>query len=73
MLTLFVSIIPLKEKKTEMLINAYMKYIHAVDGGSKFIISDNGKEFSSASKAYISDQLGFTKVYIQLFHHVLTW
>ena len=26
--------------------------------------SDNGKEFSNASMAYIADQLGFTKVYI---------
>ena len=27
------------------------------------VSSDNGKEFSSASMAYIADQLGFTKVY----------
>ena len=29
----------------------------------KFILSDNGREFSSASMAYIAAQLGFTKVY----------
>ena len=46
-----------------MVINAYVKYIYADKGGSKFILSDNGKEFSNASMAYIADQLGFTKVY----------
>ena len=45
------------------MINAYIKYVYADKGGSQFILSDNGKEFSSASIAYIADQLGFTKVY----------
>ena len=40
-----------------------MKYIYADKGGSKFILSDKGKEFSSPSLSYIADQLGFTKVY----------
>ena len=62
-LTSFVNIIPIKDKKTEMVINVYVKYIYADKGGSKFILSDDGKEFSSASMAYIADQLGFTKVY----------
>ena len=63
MLTLFLSIIPIKDKKTESVINAYIKYIYENNGRSKFILSDNGKEFSCASMAYIADQLGFTKVY----------
>ena len=63
MLTLFVNIIPIKDKKTETVINAYIKYIYADKGGSKFILSNNGKEFCSASMAYIAYQLGFTKVY----------
>ena len=63
MLTLFVNIIPTKDKKTEMVINAYIRYTYADKGRSKFILSDNGKEFSSASMAYIADQLGFIKVY----------
>ena len=62
MLTSFVSIVPIKDKKTETMINAYIKYIYADKGRSQFILSDNGKEFSSASMAYIVDQLGFTKV-----------
>ena len=62
MLTSFVHIIPIKDKKTEMVVNAYIKYVYADKGGSKFILCNNGKEFSSASMAYIADQLGFTKV-----------
>ena len=63
MLTSFVSIIPIKDKKTETVINTYIKYIYADKDGSKFILSDNGKEFFSASVAYTVHQLGFTKVY----------
>ena len=63
MLTSFKNINPIKGKKTETVINAYMKYTYADKGRSKFNLSDNGKEFSSASMAYIVDQLGFTKVY----------
>ena len=43
MLTSFVSIILIKDKKTETVINAYIKYIYADMGGSTFILSDNGK------------------------------
>ena len=57
------NIIPIKDKKTETVINAYIKYTYAGKGGSKFILSDSRKEFSSASMAYIADQLGFNKVY----------
>ena len=63
MLTSFVSIVPIKAKKTETMINAYVKYIYSDKGRSQFILSDNKKEFSIASMAYIADQLGFTKLY----------
>ena len=46
-----------------MVINAHIKYIYADKARSKFILPDNGKESSSASMAYIADQLGFTKEY----------
>ena len=45
------------------MLNAYIKYTYADKGRSKFVLSDNGKEFSSASMAYIAGQLGLTKVY----------
>ena len=38
MLISFVSIIPIKDKKTETVINAYIKYTYADKGGSKFIL-----------------------------------
>ena len=63
MLTPFVNIIPIKDKKTEMEMNAYTKYIYTDKDESKFILSDNGREFSIASMAYIADQLGLTKMY----------
>ena len=63
MLISFISIVPIKDKKTETLINAYIKYIYADKDRSQLILSDNGKEFSSASMAYIADQLWFTEVY----------
>ena len=62
-LTSFVRTVPIKDKKTEIVINAYVKYIYADKGESQFILSDNGKEFSSASKAYVVDQFGFNKMY----------
>ena len=43
MLTTFVNIIPSKDKKTEMVISAYIKYIYADKGRSNIILSDNGK------------------------------
>ena len=39
MLTSFVNIIPIKDKKIEMVINAYIKYIYADKGGSKNVSS----------------------------------
>ena len=32
-------------------------------GGSKFILTNKGGEFSSEVMSYVTDQLGFTKVY----------
>ena len=72
MLTSFVNIIPIKDKKTELVINAYIKYINADKGGSKFILSDNGKEFCSASMAYIADQLGSLNCLSHRIHHIQT-
>ena len=59
----FVSIVHIKDKKTETLLNAYIKYIYADKGRFQFILSCKRKEFSSASMAFIADQLGFIKVY----------
>ena len=43
MLTSFVNCIPIKDKKTEMAINAYIQYIYADKGRSEFILFNNAK------------------------------
>ena len=63
MLTLFVDVIPIEDKRTETVIKAYIKYVYANKGGSKFILTDRGGEFSSEAMSYIAEQLSFTKVY----------
>ena len=62
-LTSFVEVIPIEDKKTEAIIIAYLKYVYTDKGGSKFILTDRGGEFSSEVMSYIADHLGFTKVY----------
>ena len=63
MLTLFVEVIPIDNKKTDTVIKTYIKYVYTDKGGSKFILTDRGSEFSSEAMSYIADQLGYTKVY----------
>ena len=63
MLTSFVEIIPIEDKNTKTVIKAYFKLIYSDKGGSKFILTDRGGEFSSEVMSYIADQLVFTKVY----------
>ena len=67
MLTSFVEVIPVEDKKTETVIKAYIKYVYADKGGSKFILTDRGGKFSSEAMIYITEQLGFTKVYTSLY------
>ena len=62
-LTSFVEVILIEDKKTETVIKAYLKYMYADKGGSKFILTDRGGKFSSEAMSYIVDQVDFTKVY----------
>ena len=63
MLTSFVEVIPIEDKMTETVIKAYIKYVYADKGRSKFILTDRGGKFSSELMSYIADHVGFTKVY----------
>ena len=63
MLTSFVELIPIEDKKTETVIKAYIKYVYTDKGGFNFILTDRGGEFLSEAMSYIADQLGLTKVY----------
>ena len=59
----FIEVILIEDKRTEAVMTAYLKYVYADKGGSKFILTDRGGEFSSEVMSYIADQLSFTKVY----------
>ena len=61
--TSFVEAISIQDKRTESVIKAYIKNVYTYKGGSKFILTDRGSEFSSEAMSYIAEQLGFTKVY----------
>ena len=63
MFTSFVEVIPIEDKKTETVIKVYIKHMYDDKGGSKFILTDRGGEFSSEVMSYIAEQLGYTKVY----------
>ena len=63
MLTSFVEVILIEDKKTVTIIKAYLKHMFADKGRSKFVLTDRGSEFSSEVMSYIADQLDFTKVY----------
>ena len=63
MITSFVEVIPIGDKKNETVIKSYLKYVYTDKGGSKFILTDQGSEFLSEVMSYIADQFGFTKVY----------
>ena len=42
----FVEVIITDDKKIETVIKAYLKYVYADKGGSKFILTDRGGEYS---------------------------
>ena len=62
MLMSYVEVILTEDKKTEMVIKVYLKYIYTDKGGWKFILTDRGGQLSAEVMSYIADQLGFTKV-----------
>ena len=43
----FVEVILIEDKKTETVKKAYLKYMYADKGASKFILTERGGEFSS--------------------------
>ena len=47
MLANYVFMIPIKTKTTEDVINVYLKHVYATFSGSKYILSDRDREFSS--------------------------
>ena len=47
MLTSYIFMIPIRSKSTEEFIKAYLTGVYSTFGGSKYILSDQGSEFTS--------------------------
>ena len=63
MLTIYVFMIPIKSKCTKEVIKAYLTGVYSTSGGSKYILSDWGSEFSSKQFTFLVKGLGFIKAY----------
>ena len=61
--TSFAEGIPIEDKKTKRIIKVCIKYVYTGKGGSKFILTARGGQFSSEAMTHTADQLGFKKVY----------
>ena len=64
MTTNYVFMIPIKSKTMEDVIKAYLKDVYSTFRGSKYITSERGSEFTSIQFKWLSQELGFIKVYI---------
>ena len=63
MLTNYSLMESVRTKTTEDVINAYLKHVYSTFGGSKYILSDRGSEFTSKEFTWLAKELGFTKVH----------
>ena len=43
----FLFTVPIPDKWAETVINAYLRHVYSIAGGSKYILSDRGTEFTS--------------------------
>ena len=63
MLMNYVFMIPIRSKSTEEVIKAYMTGMYSTFWGSKYILSEIGREFTSKQFTFLANELGFIKVY----------
>ena len=63
MLTNYVFMIPIKRKTIEDVINACLKHVYGTFSVSNEILSDRGGEFSSKQFTWLTNDLGFIKVF----------
>ena len=64
LLTGFLFTVLIPDKRAKMVINAYLRNVYAITGGSKYILSDHGTEFTSKTFKEIIDRLQLTHLYI---------
>ena len=72
MLTGFTFCIPLKSKKAEDVVTAYLNHICCVLGPSKKILTDNGKEFKNKMWDEVFKQLKMEHRVTPIYHHSVT-
>ena len=63
LLTNYVFMVPIPDKSTQQVIHAYLKHVHAQFGGSRYILTDRGSEFTSQMMHQLASKLGFMKVF----------
>ena len=63
-LTDYLFCIPIHNKEAETVVQAYLKIIYALFGGSKVLISDNGTEFKNSLFAKFCEVLNMTQHFI---------
>ena len=69
MLTGYTWCVPLRTKKAEEVVQAYMNEIYYKFGGSRKILSDNGTEFKNELFTMVAEKLGVEhKIYSPPFH-----
>ena len=63
LLTGFLFTVPIPDKRAETVINAYLRNVYSITGGSKYILSDRGTEFTSKTFKEIIDRLQLTQTF----------
>ena len=59
--------LPIPNKEAETIVQAYLKYIYSLFGGSKVLITDNGSEFKNTLFKEVCKELNSTQ------HHITTY
>ena len=63
LLTNYMFMIPIPNKMAQQVIHAYLKHIYAQFGGSRYILTDWGTEFTAQLVHQLATELGFTKIF----------
>ena len=63
MLTNYVFMIHIRAQSTKEVIKANLTSVYSIFEGSKYILSDRGSECANKQFTFLSNELGFTKIY----------
>ena len=55
--------VPIPNKTTQQVIQAYLKHIYAQFDGSRYILMDKGSEVTSQMMQQLASKLGFVKIF----------